>query len=119
MQRPKEQENKRQIGAKYEALAAECLVIKGYTILRKNFRCKLGEIDIVAENEDCIVFVEVKYKATTSFGYPREAVSYRKQQRIRLAAQFYLRQHKKHEVSCRFDVIEILGSTMTHIEAAF
>ena len=112
-------ENKRAIGTEYEKLATRCLIDKGYTIVCNNYRCKTGEIDIIAELEGCIVFVEVKYKASTLYGYPREAVTYRKQQRILLAAKFYLRQYKKYEVGCRFDVIEVLGKTITHIEAAF
>jgi putative endonuclease len=107
------------VGAAYEKLAAAYLVRKGYSIICNNYRCKLGEIDIIAEIEGCIVFVEVKYKASSAYGYPREAVHYKKQQRIILAAKCYLKQYKKYEVSCRFDVIEILGDILTHLEAAF
>lgn len=111
--------NKRLIGTAYEKRAMEWLDDKGYTIICSNYRCKLGEIDIIAEIDGCTVFVEVKYKASSLYGYPREAVNYKKQQRIMVTAKFYLRQYKKYEVSCRFDVIEILGDVITHIEAAF
>lgn len=119
MQKQKELHNKRAIGAEYEKLASKCLLDKGYRILCNNYRCKLGEVDIIAEIDDCTVFVEVKYKANALYGYPREAVNYKKQQRIILTAKFYLRQYKKYEVNCRFDVIEILGDVITHLEAAF
>jgi putative endonuclease len=119
MQKQKTQENRRLVGAAYERLAAEHLIKKGYSIICSNYRCKLGEIDIVAEMEGCTVFVEVKYKANSLYGYPREAVNYKKQQRIMLTAKFYLRQYKHYEVNCRFDVIEIIGDKITHLEAAF
>lgn len=119
MQKQNSIKNKRAIGTYYEKQAADCLLKKGYTILCSNYRCKLGEVDIIAKIDGCIVFVEVKYKASSVYGYPREAVNYKKQQRIRLTAKYYLRQYEKYEVSCRFDVIEFLGDTITHLEAAF
>lgn len=111
--------NKRLIGLEYEKLAGAYLVNKGYKLLCYNYRCKQGEIDIVAQLDACVVFVEVKYRTNSLYGYPREAVNYKKQQRILQTARFYLRQHMKYEVSCRFDVIEILGDAITHLEAAF
>ncbi len=113
------QKNKRLVGSEYEKIAMDSLAKKGYTIICNNYRCKFGEIDIIAKMQECLVFVEVKYKASSLYGYPRESVNYKKQQRIRLTAKFYLRQYEKYEVSCRFDVIEILGDTLTHLEAAF
>ncbi|WP_242875926.1 YraN family protein [Cellulosilyticum sp. I15G10I2] len=119
MQKQSMQKNKRLIGAAYEKLATDSLTAKGYTIICNNYRCKVGEIDIVAKIQECIVFIEVKYRANSLYGFPREAVNYKKQQRIKLTAKCYLRQHEKYEVSCRFDVIEILGDVLTHIEGAF
>jgi putative endonuclease len=107
------------IGTKYEKIAAEYLLSKGYTVRHHNYRSKLGEIDIVAQINGMTVFVEVKYRKTNLYGRPSQAVNYKKQQRIILTAKYYLRQYEKYEVNCRFDVIEILGDAITHIEAAF
>ncbi len=119
MQRQKEHVNKRAIGSQYEELAASYLKEKGYKILGKNFHCPYGEIDIIAEQEDNLIFVEVKYRKNSLYGYPREAVNYKKKQRIELTARFYLRHYYRYEKSCRFDIIEILEDKITHIEAAF
>lgn len=113
------QENKRLVGAKYEKVASEYLVSKGYTVTHHNYRCKLGEIDIIAQMDGMTVFIEVKYRKTNLYGMPSQAVNYKKQQRILLTAKYYLRQYEKYEVNCRFDIIEILGDVITHIEAAF
>ena len=67
-------ENSRSVGSRYEAVAAEYLQKEGYRILAKNFRSRFGEIDIVAEEEPYLVFVEVKYRTKQSQGDPSEAV---------------------------------------------
>ena len=113
-------ENKRSIGAFYEQKAVEYLKGKGYSILSQNFRCKIGEIDIIAKWKDVIVFVEVKYRKTASFGYPEEAVSYYKQEKIRKVAQYFLTGASfAMDTECRFDVIAIEGEEIRHIENAF
>lgn len=119
MQKQKTSINKRIIGSHYEKKAADFLKEKGYFILCTNYRCRFGEIDIIAQYEKYIVFVEVKFKSNSFYGYPREAVNYKKQQKIKLTAKFYLRQYEKYEVGCRFDVVEILGNEIIQIEAAF
>lgn len=119
MQKQSALQNKRSIGTIYEQRAVEYLVQKGYKIVYKNYRCKLGEIDLIAKIQEFTVFIEVKYKASCVFGFPRESVNYKKQQRILLTAKHYLRGHELSEVCCRFDVIEILGEELTHIENAF
>ncbi len=111
--------NKRQIGTKYEQMAKEYLEAKGYLILCMNYRCKIGEIDIIAQHENYFIFIEVKYRAKSSFGYPREAVNYKKQQKITYVAQYFLRSQSHSYANCRFDIIEILDTTLTHIIAAF
>ena len=113
-------ENKRSIGAVYEQKAVEYLKEKGYSIINQNFRCKIGEIDIIAQWKDVIVFVEVKYRKTASFGYPEEAVSYYKQEKIRKVAQYFLTGSNSFvDMDCRFDVIAIEGEEIRHIENAF
>ncbi|PHV71180.1 YraN family protein [Sporanaerobium hydrogeniformans] len=111
--------NKRELGNYYEELAVQYLKEKGYRILNKNFYCRFGEIDIIAEQNKTLVFVEVKYRQSSYFGYPCEAVNYKKRQRIGRTACFYLRQYYRYEVSCRFDIIEVLEGNIHHIESAF
>ena len=105
-----------------ERLAAEYLSGKGYIIIEKKFRCRTGEIDIIASDDDYYVFVEVKLRRNLSKGYPREAVGYAKQVKIRKTALGYLSLHGVAEADMRFDVIEIIGAdtvTIEHIENAF
>ena len=113
------------IGALGEDAAAEFLEASDYEILKRNFRMKFGEIDIIAEKDGCIVFVEVKTRKSTAFGEPAEYVDVRKQQRIRRAATCYT-DVVNNEV--RFDVIEVLYkgdenhitvTNINHIENAF
>lgn len=66
--------NKRQIGTLYEEKAARCLQAAGYEILERNYRCRAGEIDLIAKDHDFLVFVEVKYRENASMGTPLEAV---------------------------------------------
>lgn len=95
----------------YERIAARHLLAHGYRIVDRNFRCRLGEIDLIAlDPADNLVFVEVRYRATQAFGGPLASVTTFKQRRIRRAAQFYLlsrREFQRHY--CRFDVIGITG----------
>ena len=111
--------NKRELGNKYELQAVAHLRQQGYQILVHNFFCRFGEIDIIAKKEAYYVFVEVKYRKKSEYGYPREAVNKQKQNRIRRCASYYLSQKVGYEVACRFDVIEILEEELRHLEAAF
>lgn len=114
-----EKQNKKAVGKAYEDLATAYLINKGYKILARNYRCKVGEIDIIASDKDFLVFIEVKYRKNSAFGSPAEAVNYYKQQRILRAAKWYLSAHYHSEINCRFDVIEILDKKLSHVEAAF
>ena len=80
--------NKRAVGAAYEAKAAKHLESLGYRILERNYRCRTGEIDLVAMHEGCLVFVEVKYRQDAHAGYGAEAVTWRKRQQIVKACPF-------------------------------
>lgn len=113
--------NTRRIGMEKEGLAAEFLEKKGFRILERNFYCRQGEIDLIAESlEGVLVFVEVKYKKNGKNGLPEEAVNRAKQLKIRKAAQYYLYRHPwKAELECRFDVVSILGKEICLIENAF
>lgn len=101
-------DNKREIGGRYENVAAAFLQQKGLQILVQNYRCRSGEIDIIAREQDTIVFCEVKYRNAVSQGDPSEAVDYHKQQKIFRVAEVFLTQElHRTDVSCRFDVIAI------------
>lgn len=97
-----------EIGHTAESGAAEFLKKQGYRILHLNWRCRRGEIDIVAEEGRTIVFVEVKLRGQSSHGTPAEAVTLRKQTRIVLAATLYAVQHSLQDRALRFDVVEAL-----------
>ena len=113
--------NKRKVGAKYEAMAADYLQKKGYRIMERNFRSPFGEIDIIAEKDGVIVYVEIKYRSSLQYGDPLEAVAYRKQRQIcRVANYHYAGYTGGREIPCRFDVIGIYGDgSIRHIENAF
>ena len=102
-----------------EIRAVNFLKGKGYRILQTNFKTKFGEIDIIAQDKGVIVFVEVKERATLAFGRPIEAVDFRKQQKLRRVAEFYLMIKKQSLCDTRFDVIEILGDQINHEINAF
>ncbi len=107
-------------GSKGEEIAVNFLKEKKFKILERNYSNKIGEIDIIAEDKNCLVFVEVKARETLQFGRPAEAVDHRKQQKLRNVAQVYLMTKKKELYDCRFDVVEILGEeVLQHIENAF
>ena len=102
-----------------EILAVNFLKKKKYKILETNFSNHVGEIDIIAEKDGVIVFVEVKRRQTLQYGRPIEAVDTRKQNKIRKVAEIYLMLKNKTLADVRFDVIEILGDEINHVENAF
>ena len=99
-----------ELGFISEAIACNYLKEKGYKILQTNYKNKLGEIDIIAQEKNTLVFVEVKSRLSTKFGLPREAINFYKQKKINEVATVYLKQKKLFDNICvRFDCIEILG----------
>ncbi|MGN0161217.1 MAG: YraN family protein [Lachnospiraceae bacterium] len=111
--------NKRQIGSAMESIAANYLEKQGYTILERNYRCKLGEIDLIGMDGSYYVFIEVKFRKDASFGEPFEAVDVKKQKRIRKACSWYLMEKRLVDVPVRFDVVGILGEDITLLKNAF
>ena len=111
--------NRRQIGTDYERAAAYYLEQLGYIVLEYNYRCRTGEIDLIAKDGDCLVFCEVKYRFDSRKGSPLEAVGVRKQKTIFRCAMCYLTERRLGDVPCRFDVIGIEGGKVTHIKNAF
>ena len=94
-------------GAWGEMQAAEYLRRKRYRLVAKNFRLRGGEIDLIAETKDYIVFIEVKTRTTAAYGLPCEAVERNKRRKITRVASAYLAQFDLWERPCRFDVIEV------------
>lgn len=113
---------KRIIGDKGEDEAVKYLVGKGYEIVQRNYSCKFGEIDIVAKQNNTLIFVEVKTRKNNYFGEPQEFVDYRKLERMNMAMDCFLNNYKLvNEYNLRIDVIEITsdnsgGFTLNHIE---
>lgn len=96
-------------GTEYENLAASFLRQQGASIIHQNFRCKLGEIDIIATLKNQLLFVEVKYRKNDHFGAAAEQVTMAKQRKLQRAAQYFLNSYN-HDLPCRFDVLAFTGS---------
>ena len=105
----KEKLNPRKMIGEYgEKLALEHLVSLNYVKLETNWRCRSGELDIIAQDLNILVFVEVRTRRMTGrFGSPQESVDVRKQRKVRETAQVYLHQHHKHDSKIRFDLISV------------
>jgi putative endonuclease len=99
------------LGTSAEVQAEKFLVQQGLRPHARNYRCRLGEIDLIMQDADTLVFVEVRLRTNTRFSSAAESVDHRKQQKLLRAAQFYLQQHQLTEsVQCRFDVVAFTGS---------
>lgn len=111
--------NKRRTGKHYEEIAGAYLKKQGYKILQYNFHCRYAEIDIIALDGNVLVFCEIKYRSRMDMCQTLESVDLRKQQRISLAALFYMRRFPNMDLPCRFDVIGISGNNISLIKNAF
>lgn len=112
--------NKRSIGTIQESIAADYIKANGYNIITQNFYCRSGEIDIIANDNNYLVFIEVKFRTTTKLGYPQEAVDHRKIRSIVKTAKYYmLTHHIPENTPCRFDVVIMLGKEITLLKNAF
>lgn len=98
------------LGRSGEDVAADLLKGKGYKILVRNYKTKLGEIDIIARDKDTLAFIEVKTRHSDRFGLPQEAVSVSKQKQISKAALMFLKENNLLEKKARFDVISVVYS---------
>ena len=113
-----------QFGQASEHLAEQFLVAKGYRIIERNLRTAVGELDLVAEDGDVLVFVEVKGRTSEAFGGALEAVDYRKQAKLVKLASQYLAQRHLSQKACRFDVVLVQGRSghpvqIQHLQNAF
>ena len=110
------------LGSRGEDIAADFLEKKGYKIIRRNYKTPLGEADIIVKDNNTVVFVEVKTRTSDAFGRPFEAVNYRKQEKFKKIALYYLK-HNKIESPVRFDVVSIISQNgkneVNHIIEAF
>jgi putative endonuclease len=111
------------LGKEGERVAERYLQKKGYTVVERNYRCPLGELDLVVLDRRVIVFVEVKTRTGYGFGTPLEAVEFRKQRKMIQAAQFFLAEKKLQHRDARFDVVGVSWPggepVVEHIENAF
>ena len=112
------------LGAHGERIAAAYLTDSGLRVLDRNWRCRDGELDIVARDGDALVFCEVKTRRAVGFGHPVEAVGHVKQRRLRVLAQRWPAAYDEHAPELRFDVVGVLvqadrPALVTHLRAAF
>ena len=113
-----------QFGQASELQAEQFLVAKGYRILDRNVRTFLGELDLVAEDQGVVVFVEVKGRTTEAFGGALLAVNHRKRMKLAKLATLYLAQRHWSDKACRFDVVLVQGrpsdrGMIEHLQNAF
>lgn len=99
--------NTKSIGDHGEKIAKDFLKNLDYTILEQNYRYKKGEIDIICENENTLVFVEVKYRSSTQFGYPEDVVNNTKTSLIQGVAEHYI-EIKDWKKDIRFDIVSVI-----------
>lgn len=110
---------RRRLGDRGEKLAQAFLRSKGYRILETNYRCREGEIDIIAQHGDCLAFVEVRTHRGDKFGSPEESVTEVKKRRLVILAEGYLQGHEGLPTQWRIDVVAIVfdeGGTVSRLE---
>jgi putative endonuclease len=116
-------ESRRAIGANWEEVAAQFLQKNGFVIVERNYVCNHGEIDLIAKENDEIVFVEVKFRKNKKFGSAEEFVTPKKQELIRRTAEGFVIERNIENIPCRFDVIAIDyengNHKITHYKNAF
>lgn len=101
---------KQALGTKGERLALHFLRQSGYKIIARNFSCRFGEIDIIAQEGEITVFIEVKTRASCEFGLPQEAIRPKKIKHLWRSAQFYIKRYANPEGGFRFDAVAIVLS---------
>jgi len=108
----------REAGAQAERAAEAFLAARGWKILERNFRTRFGEIDLVAQDGETVVFVEVRSRSSDAYGTPQETVTAAKRRRIIRTAQAYA-QNRRLDAPLRFDVVALSPAGTLHIPAAF
>ena len=123
--KPNPQPFRYSLGDRGEVAACAYLKKQGYEILEKNYRCKIGEIDLIVQKEGRVIFVEIKTRSSDHFGKPEESVHAAKQQKVIRLAQWYLKSHKNFASSpVGFDVVAVTWNPdetpeIRHIPNAF
>jgi putative endonuclease len=112
------------LGSYGERIAVRVLLDAGLQVLDRNWRCRDGELDVIARDGDALVFCEVKTRTGTGFGHPAEAVTAVKRRRLRLLARAWLAAHDEHAPDLRFDVVGVHvpatgPARVTHLRNAF
>ena len=102
-----------------EARAASHYRARGYAVLERNWRCRMGEIDLICARGTTLVVCEVKARTGPGHGHPLEAVTPPKQRRLRRLAAAYLEQQERRWAEIRFDVVGVLDGTLDIVEGAF
>ena len=97
------------IGNLGEQAAKNYLIKNGYKILTTNYSCRFGEIDMIAMDKECLVFIEVKTRTTSKYGHPENAVNYWKKKHLELAARNYIDYNRMDNYIARFDVVEVFA----------
>jgi len=108
-----------EIGATGEDRAVDHLVRNGLRIVERNYRCKVGELDVVARDGNLLVFVEVRSRRSAEYGCALEAVSWHKRRKVTRVAMAYLAARKPRFAEARFDVVAITGNELVHIKDAW
>ena len=101
------------LGSRGEALAWNFLRKQGYRLLEKNYRTRFGEVDVIAQKDNFVVFLEVKTRRDHQFGAPEESIDWRKQQKLSRVAQAYLQTRKLENRPARFDVLSVTWDGVT------
>lgn len=99
----------KKIGGLGEQAAKEFLIKNGYKIVETNYFCRFGEIDIVALEDKCLVFIEVKTRTSDKYGMPQNGVNYWKKKHLELSARNYIEHKRMAEYIARFDVVEVFA----------
>ena len=110
---------RQQLGDAGEDAAAGLLVAQGFTVIARNHRTRRGEVDLIAERGELLVFAEVRTRSTDAFGTPEQTVDARKQARVIAAARDFLARWRGPERAIRFDVIAVVGAEVRHVPGAF
>jgi putative endonuclease len=100
-----------QVGSWVESLAANYLIRQGLKYLNQNYRCRIGEVDLIMKDKQYLVFVEVRYRKNDDFGGAKASITREKQRKIRKVAEYYLKRFSScvQHIFCRFDVIAVCG----------
>jgi putative endonuclease len=106
----------RDVGLAAEDRAAQFLTSQGYRVIERNFRSKFGEIDLIAQDGETLVFVEVKARSSNLFGNPEDAVDHHKLEHIRKAGEYYVSLHANLPILHRIDVVSIEGESIKLIQ---